>query len=272
MIARDGRQAGLLRLSHRRVQRPALRHVRGAELGGPRGLRHARRRQARLLGARRRPRARLSAVAGHQRALPADRRAQTGGCRAPGMDGAHPRCSSASTPPIAGYQALAERCRSIIDLQVQGATDPADGLEQQAESLGRLSWMYLRLLLARRTIGQVIGGAQNDAELQRRIAALERQQGQLGLSEDLARPGRPGRDPESAHRSPRRGRPQARPSSTPRLERIEQQVELIREQAALSTDPAHAVAAHRRDHGDARRRRRSGFAISSRSSARWTTC
>src|SRR5690349_21350976 len=81
------------------------------------------------------------------------------------------------------YETLAERCRSIVDMQMQGATDPPDGLEQQAQSLGRLSWMFLRLLLARRTIGQVMGGAQNDAELQRRIASLERQQVQTGLSE-----------------------------------------------------------------------------------------
>ena len=61
------------------------------------------------------------------------------------------------------------------------------GSRQQAESLGRLSWMFLRLLLARRTISQVMGGAQNDAELQRKIASLERQQHQPGLERGARR-------------------------------------------------------------------------------------
>ena len=135
------------------------------------------------------------------------------------------------------YDALAERCRSILELQVHNAADPPEGLEQQADSLGRLSWMFLRLLLARRTIGQVMGGAQNDADLQKKIAALERQQHQTGLSEELARS-------LSGQLEILRQRLQQRTDGDRKLayieaelERIEQQVELIREQAAMSTDP-----------------------------------
>ena len=135
------------------------------------------------------------------------------------------------------YDALAERCRSIIDLQMQGASDPPEGLEMQADSLGRLSWMFLRLLLARRTIGTVMGGAQNDAELQRKIAALERQQQQPGLSDELARS-------LGGQLEILRQRLQQRIDGDRKLafidaelERIEQQVELIREQAAMSSDP-----------------------------------
>jgi hypothetical protein len=135
------------------------------------------------------------------------------------------------------YDALADRCRSILDLQMQGATEPPEGLEQQAESLGRLSWMFLRLLLARRTIGSVMGGAQNDAELQRKIAALERQQHQDGLSEELSRS-------LSGQLDILRQRLQQRIDGDRKLvfieaeiDRIEQQVELIREQAAMSSDP-----------------------------------
>jgi hypothetical protein len=135
------------------------------------------------------------------------------------------------------YDALAERCRSIVDMQMNNAAEPPDGLEQQAQSLGRLSWMFLRLLLARRTIGQVMGGAQNDVDLQRRIAALERQQVQTGLSEELARS-------LSGQLEILRQRLQQRTDGDRKLayieaelERIQQQVELIREQAAMSTDP-----------------------------------
>ena len=123
------------------------------------------------------------------------------------------------------YDALAERCRSIVDMQMNNAAEPP------------LSWMFLRLLLARRTIGQVMGGAQNDVELQRRIASLERQQAQPGLSEELARS-------LSGQLEILRQRLQQRTDGDRKLayieaevERIQQQVELIREQAAMSTDP-----------------------------------
>jgi hypothetical protein len=97
--------------------------------------------------------------------------------------------------------------------------------------------MFLRLLLARRTIGQVMGGAQNDVELQKRITSLERQQTQLGLSEELARS-------LGGQLEILRQRLQQRTDGDRKLayieaelERIQQQVELIREQAAMSTDP-----------------------------------
>ncbi len=135
------------------------------------------------------------------------------------------------------YDALAARCRSILDLQLQNADEPPEGLEQQADSLGRLSWMFLRLLLARRTIGHVMGGAQNDAELQKKIASLERQQHQTGLSEELSRS-------LGGQLEILRQRLQQRTDGDRKLayldaelERISQQVELIREQAAMSTDP-----------------------------------
>ena len=126
---------------------------------------------------------------------------------------------------------------SAANRDLHDSIEPPDGLEQQAESLGRLSWMFLRLLLARRTINQVMGGAQNDVELQKRIASLERQQSQAGLSEELARS-------LSGQLDILRQRLQQRTDGDRKLayidaelERIQQQVELIREQAAMSTDP-----------------------------------
>jgi hypothetical protein len=135
------------------------------------------------------------------------------------------------------YDALAERCRSIIELQMHGGSEPPHGIETQADSLGRLSWMFLRLLLARRTISRVLGGTHHDADLQRKIASLERQQQQSGLSEELARS-------IGGQLEILRQRQQQRTDGDRKLafieaelERIGQQVELIREQAALSTDP-----------------------------------
>jgi hypothetical protein len=135
------------------------------------------------------------------------------------------------------YEAFAERCRSIIELQLHGAGDPPHGIEAQADSLGRLSWTFLRLLVARRTIGRVLGGAQGDMDLQRRSAALERQLEQPGLSEELARSIGGQLEILRQRLEQRIGGDRKLAYIEAELERIQQQVELIREQAAMSTDP-----------------------------------
>jgi hypothetical protein len=134
------------------------------------------------------------------------------------------------------YDALAERCRSIIELQLHGDPSFAAGLETQADSLGRLSWMYLRLLVARRTIRHVLGTT-DAGDLQRRIAALERQQRADDLSDELRR-SLAGQVEILAQRQQQRIDAERKLAFIDaELERIAQQVELIRDQAALSTDP-----------------------------------
>jgi hypothetical protein len=134
------------------------------------------------------------------------------------------------------YDDLAERCRSIIDLQVQTATGEPHGLEAQADSLGRLSWMYLRLLVARRTVQHVLSTSES-GDLQRKIATLERQQQASGMSDELRR-SLTGQIEILTQRLQQRGDAERKVAFIDaELERIAQQVELIREQAALSTDP-----------------------------------
>jgi hypothetical protein len=134
------------------------------------------------------------------------------------------------------YDALADRCRSIIELQMHGAHEAPHGLEAQADSLGRLSWMYLRLLVARHTIRHVLGDL-DGADLQRRLGVLERQERDPAVSEELRRS-------LSGQIEILNQRLQQRTDAERKLayidaevERIAQQVELIREQAALTTDP-----------------------------------
>ncbi len=134
------------------------------------------------------------------------------------------------------YDALAERCRSIIDLQIHTATGEPHGFESQADSLGRLSWMYLRLLVARQTVRQVLNTSDSD-DLRRKIATLERQQQSAGASDELRRSlsGQIEILNQRLHQRVDAERKLAFIEAE--LERIAQQVELIREQAALSTDP-----------------------------------
>jgi hypothetical protein len=135
------------------------------------------------------------------------------------------------------YAALAERCRSILELQLHGTTDPPHGLDAQAESLGRLSWMFLRLLLARHTIETVIEDSTRQGGIEKRVAALERQRDDPGLSDELRRSIAGQLEILTQRLQQRTDADRKLAFINAELARIEQQVELIREQAALSSDP-----------------------------------
>lgn len=135
------------------------------------------------------------------------------------------------------YAALAERCASIIDLQTHGGSDTPHGIEMQADSLGRLSWMFLRLLVARGTILRVIGKGEGDEALEQRRRALVRQAADERAPADLRR-SLEGQIEILTQRIQQRGEADNKLTFIDaELARIEEQVELIREQAALSTDP-----------------------------------
>lgn len=135
------------------------------------------------------------------------------------------------------YDALVARCQSILDLQT-GHGEPPPGLAAQQDGLGRLTWMYLRLLAARHTIDHVLGAEATDAgELQRELRRLEERVAAGDLPGELRR-SLEGRIEILRQRLA--GREDAGKQLAyidAELTRIEHQVELIREQAALSTDP-----------------------------------
>jgi hypothetical protein len=134
------------------------------------------------------------------------------------------------------YMSLVERCRSILDLQTHGTNEGTEGLETQADSLGRLSWMFLRLLVARRAIRTVIATG-DDEQLQDRLDDLQLQAGREELQEELRR-SLTGQIDILQQRVQQRTEAQRKLTYIDaELARIQQQVELIREQAALSTDP-----------------------------------
>ena len=136
------------------------------------------------------------------------------------------------------YEALAARTRSIIDIQTQGGADAPHGIEAQADGLGRLLWMFLRLLVARRAIHTVLSNsAGDDGAFEKRMRTLERQANDGSVDADLRR-SLAGQIEILGQRIQQRDEAQRKLAYTDaELTRIEQQVELIREQAALSTDP-----------------------------------
>jgi hypothetical protein len=137
------------------------------------------------------------------------------------------------------YDTFAARCRSILDLQRQTTGSEPQGLQAQAEGLGRLSWMYLRLLLAQHAIINVLHEAERDDtdDLSARRESLQNQIDDESVDAELRR-SLSGQVEIIDQRIARRSEAARKLAFIDaELIRIEQQAELIREQAALSTDP-----------------------------------
>ena len=135
------------------------------------------------------------------------------------------------------YEALATRCASIIDLQTHGGTETPHGIESQADSLGRLSWTFLRLLVARNMILTILADGEDDGVLVQRRRSLERQASDETIGADLRRSLTGQMEILSQRVEQRQEAERKLAYIDAELSRIEEQVELIREQAALSTDP-----------------------------------
>lgn len=157
------------------------------------------------------------------------------------------------------YDILALRCQSILEQQFAGDT-AAPGFEMQREGLGRLTWMYLRLLSTRQAIRRVLAqpdgrnaqasgqpppipgsaptsAGSNQRELEQRLADVNRRLQDSSLSEELRRSLTAQAD-LLQQRVRRRSEAEGKLAYLDaELTRIEEQVELIREQAVLSTDP-----------------------------------
>jgi hypothetical protein len=137
------------------------------------------------------------------------------------------------------YRALEERCKTLLEQQLQ-MQSPSQGLQVQGEGLGRLLWVYLRLLATRQAMNRIIrgaGGSPNEsADLEERIANLQSRL-QETLTEDL-RKSIAGQIEILQERLKRRGEAKDKLAFLDsELARIQEQVELVREQAVLSADP-----------------------------------
>jgi hypothetical protein len=167
------------------------------------------------------------------------------------------------------YQALAQRAQAILQQQFHGDSI-APGYASQSDSLAKLTWMYLRLLVTRQAILRVVreGGARTPGEpppvpipgprqvvrpasqptqhastarpnLEQRLADLRRRLEDPDLGDDLRR-SLEGQAELLEQRVARRSQADEKLAFLDaELTRIEEQVELIREQAVLSSDPEH---------------------------------
>jgi hypothetical protein len=137
----------------------------------------------------------------------------------------------------ARYVAFVSRCRAILDQFTQH--DPSgSGVDVQSENLSRLTWVYLRLLVARRAMSRVLkeptlGETQ---ELEARLADLKRKLDDTSLGEDLRRSLTSQAEILEQRVTQRREGREKLDFLEAEILRIQEQVELLREQAALSTD------------------------------------
>lgn len=137
----------------------------------------------------------------------------------------------------ARYVAFAARCRTILDLLHQH--DPSGAsVEVQSENLGRLTWVYLKLLLARRAMSRVLKEPTlgETAELESRLAQLRAQLGNPELTDELRKSLSSQAEILEQRVTQRREGREKLDFLEAEIMRIQEQVELLREQAALSAD------------------------------------
>jgi hypothetical protein len=138
------------------------------------------------------------------------------------------------------YAKLEDRCRTLLEQQIQLET-PSSGLQTQREGFGKLLWVFLRLLMTRQAIQRILkstsGAASADAlDLQERIAKLQFRLNEP-LTDDL-RKSLTGQIEILQQRLEKRSEAKQKLAFLDaELIRIQEQVELIREQSVLSADP-----------------------------------
>lgn len=137
----------------------------------------------------------------------------------------------------ARYVAFAARCRSILE---QFAQQDASGSasDVQTENLSKLIWVYLRLLLARRAMSRVLKEPNmgETQELEARLADLKRRLDEQALPDDLRKSLTSQADILEQRVTQRREGREKLDFLEAEILRIQEQIELLREQAALSTD------------------------------------
>ena len=137
------------------------------------------------------------------------------------------------------YRTLESRCKGILEQQVRGASLPP-GLDEQGEGLGRLVWIYLRLLLTRESIRKIIrdsSKSEQTAQLKERIEKLQEQLQQPQVTEDLRKSLTGQIEILQQRLAKKREAVEKLAFLDAELTRIQEQVELLREQSVLSTDP-----------------------------------
>jgi len=143
------------------------------------------------------------------------------------------RIAKLSSEDAARFRALEKRCRAVLVRQKENGVSPELGT--QAEGLGRLLWIFHGLLQTRQTLRQITDGVNGSTH-----EKMERLQAQIATAEDENV-----RKSLAAQLEILRQRDATQKEGKAKVDfldaeltRIEEQVELIREQSLLAADPA----------------------------------
>jgi hypothetical protein len=139
-------------------------------------------------------------------------------------------------------ETLEDRCRAVL-AHGEAEGEPAALDSQQAESLAQLAWVHLRLLLSRQRVHKVVVEADAPAELAKRIRDLEQRLADPGISEGLRSSLASQLEILTSRRTSQAEASEQLALIDAELERLRQQVELVREQTALSSDASGASRA-----------------------------
>ena len=137
------------------------------------------------------------------------------------------------------YHFLERRCQAILEQQRTLDISPLD-LQAQGQGLARLTWIYLRLLLTRAAINHTLADtmASEGAEtFEERIARLQGQVKDPKISDDLRKSLAGQLDILQQRQVKQHEAKDKLAFLEAEMARIAEQVELIREQAAVAADP-----------------------------------
>jgi hypothetical protein len=136
------------------------------------------------------------------------------------------------------YRTLERRCRTILQEQ---STSAPTALAAQGDGLRRLLWIFLRLLLTRQSITKALGESNSAGEertsLEERIGRLESKLKNQSLTEDLRKSLTAQVEILKQRQEKHREARDKLAFLEAELTRIQEQAELIREQAVLTTNP-----------------------------------
>lgn len=139
-------------------------------------------------------------------------------------------------------ETLEERCRAVLthNQDGDGNSDGAALDGAQAESLAQLAWVHLRLLLSRNRLDRVVSEAEPPAEVAKRIRDLQKRIADPSTSEGLKNSLSSQLEILTSRQASHTSVRDQLALIDAELERLRQQVELVREQTALSADASGA--------------------------------
>lgn len=153
----------------------------------------------------------------------------------------HDLLAQLSSDDKAAYLLLEQRCADILQQQRKTGVAGSAELTQQSEGLSRLMWIYLRLLLTRAAVAKLVSesatGRGERESIDARMTQLQKEIDRPDVTVELRRSYEAQLEILRQRQASQRDARNNLAFIEAELTRIREQVELIKEQAILSTDP-----------------------------------